>query len=160
MSDDLDRLKKPVIEKDIQAASIEALREAAKPLRKDLRNFVGSRLQKRTGKTAKTIKVGVRKRKGGSLMEIKGSGVLNIWEFRGRRAFQIPKKKPVTVKMKSGKILKLNPKEPLRVSGSGPRPVLQPGLKHNLPNINRLLGEATGNEIEKLMPDTIDIKVK
>lgn len=160
MSSDLDKLKKPEIEKDLQAASIGALREAAKPLRKDLRNFAGSRLTKRTGKTAKTIKVGVRKRKGGAIMELKGSGALNIWEFRGRKGFQIPKRKPVTVKMPSGRILNLSPKDPIKVPATGPRPVLQPGLKKNQANINKLLANATGNAVEDLMPDKIVINSK
>ena len=155
--DNLAKLNKQEITEDLQTATIKALREAANPLRKDLRNFTGSRLNTKTGKTAKTIKVGVRKNKGGAIMELKGSGALNIWEYRGRKAFQIPKSRPARVKMPSGRILNVSPKDPIKVPATGPRPVLQPGLKHNERNIARLLGEATGEAIQKLMPDTVEL---
>ena len=155
--DDLDRLNKAKIQKETQAAILQGLRQAAKPLRKDARNFSGSSLKVRTGKTAKRIKISARKKGTGTILELKGSGALNIWEYRGRRAFQIPKRKPVTVKMPSGRILSISPKEPIKIPAAGPRPVLQPALSRNETNIKNLVSAEMVKAIEELMPDKIEI---
>jgi len=142
----------------MNAGLLKALREGAKKLRKDLKNFEGSQLKTRTGRTAKTIKVSVRKKGEGAILEIKGSGVLNIWEYKGRKAYRIPKRKPVRVKMPSGRILNISPRAPLRIPAAGPRPVLQPALKRNEGNLTRLVSEITVNKIEHLMPDKVELK--
>jgi hypothetical protein len=156
--DDLDRLKKPVIQKQTQASILKGLRAAAKPLRKDARNFVGSRLKKRTGETARRIKVGARKRKGGALLELKGSGALNIWESpKGRKAFKVPNKKKSAIVRLGARLLRVTLKDPIKIPASGPRPVLQPALSKNETNIKKLVSTEMVRAIENLMPDKIQV---
>lgn len=157
MNEGLERLNRTEIKKETQASILRGLRTAAKTLRKDARSFAGSRLRKRTGETARRIKVSARKKKDGALLELKGSGALNIWEYRGRRAYQVPKRRPATVKMPSGKILNLSPRSPIRIPAAGPRPVLQPALSRNETRIKNLVSEKMVKTIEELMPDRIEV---
>jgi len=157
LSDDLGRLKKTEVQKETQASILRGLRMAAKPLRKDARAFVGSSLKKRTGKTAARIKVGVRKKKDGALIELKGSGALNIWEYKGRKAYTIPKKKGTAAVKIAGKIMKISSKNPIRIPAAGPRPVLQPALARHEKNIKNLVSAEMAKAIEELMPDKIEV---
>lgn len=158
MSDDLDRLKKSTIQKETQASMLKGLRKAAKPLRKDAKNFVGSRLRKRTGETARRIKVSARKKQDGALLELKGSGALNIWESpKGRKAYKIPSKKKSAIIKLGAKLLRVTIRDPIRIPASGPRPVLRPALTRHERKIKELVSSEMVKAIEELMPDKIEI---
>lgn len=156
MSDDLAQLNKANIKSETQASMLRALRTAAKTLRKDAKNFAGSKLKVRTGETARRIKVGARKEKTGASLTLRGSGALNIWEH-GRKAYQVPSKENKRVKMPSGKILNISPRSPIRIPAAGPRSVLEPALSRNETNIKNLVSEEMVRTIEELMPDKIEI---
>ena len=160
--------------KAVRKATNRSAVKAAKWAKAAAQAFRGSRLKKRTGETASTIYTMVKPHMRTTNMILTAStGLLNIWEIRGRRRYDIVPKRPrmdrrfrrlTLVQPKGGtkKALRLpwGIFSKVTVPATGPRPVLKPALMSILPRVDRELLKQMETAVLSEIPRTIRIRAK
>ena len=116
---------------------IEAVTKGMKIIKDSAQRHEGSSLRRRTGTAARAIWYSIDKSssQGISSTLSTGGGILNVWEA-GRRSYLVRPRNKTRLKLPWGFRMSA------RIPASGPRSVLRPAVKRNLPKVEKFVSEA------------------